>query len=182
MTRTARFVLIAVITVASVGCDQATKHIARTSLAPIAPISILAGSVHFELAENRGGFLSLGANLPASARRFVFGLGVPLLLVALAVGAVWFRHLQRAQVIGLALLLGGGLGNLIDRLARDGAVTDFVRLSVGPISTGIFNVGDVVIAIGVVTFAFARDDGEPNPAAIARPAEDSSKDRATPPL
>jgi len=163
MTKTARFVLITAITLACVGCDQATKHIARSTLAPTTPISILAGWVHFELAENHGGFLSLGSNLPAPARRFVFSLGVPLLLAALAFGGVWFRHLRKAQVIGLALLLGGGLGNLIDRLVRDGAVTDFVRLSVGPVSTGIFNVSDIVIAIGVIAFAFARDDEPETP-------------------
>lgn len=164
MTKSMRFVLIAVITIASVGCDQATKHIARTALLPTGPISLLAGSLHFELAENRGGFLSLGANLPAPIRQFVFGLGVPILLLALGLGAVWARHLRRTQIIGLALLLGGGLGNLIDRLLQDGAVTDFVRLSVGPVSTGIFNVSDVVIAIGVVVFAFVRDEDDANPA------------------
>jgi signal peptidase II len=169
MTKSTRFALIALITFASVGCDQATKHLARATLDYATPISLLSGSLHFELAENRGGFLSLGAELPAWVRQVVFGVGVPVLLVALALGAVWFSHLQRAQVIGLALLLGGGLGNLIDRLLRDGAVTDFVRLSVGPVSTGIFNVSDVVIALGVATFAFARESDDAANVSETRP-------------
>jgi len=67
--------------------------------------------------------------------------------------------LRTVQVIGLALLIGGGLGNLIDRWLRDGAVTDFVRVSVGSVSTGIFNFSDVVIALGVVSFAMAPEGG-----------------------
>lgn len=182
MTKSTRFATIALITFACVGCDQAAKHIARTALVPTASISLLAGSLHFELVENRGGFLSLGANLPASVRHAVFGVGVPALLVALALGAVWFRHLRRPQVVGLALLLGGGLGNLVDRLLHDGAVTDFVRLSLGPISTGIFNLSDIVIALGVVTFAIAHESDEPAGAIGPQREDEAPRDPATPPL
>lgn len=45
-------------------------------------------------------------------------------------------------------LLAGGLGNLIDRLAHDGLVIDFINLGVGPLRTGIFNVADVAITGG----------------------------------
>jgi signal peptidase II len=181
MTKSTRFATIALITFASVGCDQAAKHIARAALVPTSSISLLAGSLHFELAENRGGFLSLGANLPAAVRQAVFGVGVPVLLVALALGAIWFRRLRRPQVVGLALLLGGGLGNLIDRLLRDGAVTDFVRVSVGPVSTGIFNLSDIVIALGVVTFAIAHESDEPAPATGSERDGEASRNPATPP-
>jgi len=163
VSRTARLALIAAIAVACVGCDQATKHLARSTLATADPIPLLAGLLHLELTENRGGFLSLGANLPEPIRRGVFHVGVPALLVALVVAAVRAGRLRRAQIVGLALLLGGGAGNAIDRLARDGAVTDFVRVSLGPVSTGIFNFGDVAIAIGVILFALPAEDRAPDP-------------------
>jgi len=50
---------------------------------------------------------------------------------------------------------------MIDRVMQDGAVTDFVRLSLGPVSTGIFNVSDVAIMMGVVVFALAREFDRP---------------------
>jgi signal peptidase II len=52
--------------------------------------------------------------------------------------------------IGLCLLTGGGLGNLIDRISNNGAVTDFLRLGIGPLRTGIFNLADVAIVSGVL--------------------------------
>jgi len=159
MNRTTRFALIAGIALASAGCDQATKHFARTTLVAEDSISLLAGVVSFELTENRGGFLSLGDELPEWVRLALFNVGVPVLLVVLAIGAVRIGRLERAQVVGLALLLGGGVGNGIDRWWRDGAVTDFVRLSLGPVSTGIFNLSDVAIALGVILFAFAQRGG-----------------------
>ena len=54
-------------------------------------------------------------------------------------------------LIGLSLVAGGGVGNLIDRVINNGAVTDFVRLGIGPLRTGMFNVADVAIVVGVVT-------------------------------
>lgn len=60
------------------------------------------------------------------------------------------RSLDLLPFIGLSLLTGGGLGNLIDRISNNGAVTDFVRLGIGPFRTGIFNLADVAIVTGVL--------------------------------
>ncbi len=50
----------------------------------------------------------------------------------------------------MRLLLGGAIGNLIDRVRFDGLVIDFMNLGVGPLRTGIFNVADVAISCGAV--------------------------------
>ena len=50
---------------------------------------------------------------------------------------------------GLAMILGGGLGNLHDRLVY-GFVRDFMQLRVGPLHTGIFNAADAAITVGVI--------------------------------
>ena len=55
----------------------------------------------------------------------------------------------------MALVVGGGLGNLIDRMAR-GRVVDFIQLRAGPLHTGVFNLGDAAILAGVVIWASAR--------------------------
>jgi signal peptidase II len=53
------------------------------------------------------------------------------------------------------LVLAGGTSNLIDRITRAGNVTDFITLRLGPFQTGIFNVADVIIMMGIGLLIFA---------------------------
>lgn len=155
-----RLALIALLLLVCVGCDQAAKAIAKQALSASPPISFLQGLVQFQYAENPGAFLSLGAGLPA-ATRFLWGVVfIGLTQVALLVFLFRSTTLSPAQKLGLCLFLGGGLGNLIDRIANDGQVIDFVSLGVGSLRTGIFNVADVAITAGVVMVVFARDGRE----------------------
>lgn len=156
--------LLSLILLFCVGCDQAVKAIARDTLALSAPVSFLDGMVRFEYVENPGAFLSLGAELPAQAR---FLLGVVFVGLALLVTLVFLlrsRDLPAAQKLGLALLVGGGSGNLIDRLVNDGAVVDFVSLGIGSLRTGIFNVADVAITAGFLLLCLATWRPAPDPA------------------
>ncbi len=145
-----RLSLVAGVLLSAVGCDQAAKKLAETSLAASRPISLLNDCVRFELAQNRGAFLSLGEGLPGAARYLLFvvlvggALGITLTLT------LRLRTANPAQLIALSLLTGGGLGNLIDRLLHDGAVVDFVSIGFGPLRTGIFNVADAAITAGVL--------------------------------
>jgi len=59
------------------------------------------------------------------------------------------RRLQVTQVIAFSLMIGGGAGNLIDRIFNHGAVIDFVNLGVGNLRTGVFNAADVEILAGI---------------------------------
>ncbi len=150
MTRALRLTLVAGVLLCSVGCDQVAKTLARASLAASPPVSLLDDLVRFELALNRGAFLSLGEGLPSLARYILF---VVLVGGALALTLVFTLRLRGAnplQLVALSLLTGGGLGNLIDRLLHDGAVVDFVSLGIGPLRTGIFNVADAAITVGVL--------------------------------
>jgi signal peptidase II len=52
-------------------------------------------------------------------------------------------------MLGLAFLWAGGVSNLADRVARGGRVVDFLNVGVGPLRTGIFNVADMAIMLGV---------------------------------
>jgi len=150
MTRAVRLALVAAVLLCSVGCDQVAKTLARASLAASAPVSLLDDFVRFELAQNRGAFLSLGEGLPSAARYLLF---VVLVGGALALTLAFTLRLRAAnpiQLVALSLLTGGGLGNLIDRLIHDGAVVDFVSIGVGALRTGIFNVADAAITLGVL--------------------------------
>jgi signal peptidase II len=57
--------------------------------------------------------------------------------------------------VSVALIVGGGVSNLIDRLRYGGYVVDFLNVGIGPVRTGIFNVADMAIMVGVVMWAFS---------------------------
>jgi signal peptidase II len=153
LNRVLRWSLVLLVLALAVGCDQATKRLARQSLADAPPLSFLAGALRLEYAENAGGFLSLGAELPDRVRFFLF---IPLVGVILAGSlALAPRSTSGLQLWGLSLLAGGGAGNLIDRIAHDGRVVDFINLGLGPLRTGVFNLADVAVTTGVVLLAFS---------------------------
>ncbi|MGQ0567230.1 MAG: signal peptidase II [Gemmobacter sp.] len=125
--------------------DQGTKTIALSILSDGSPIPVVPG---FNL--------SLGFNTGAS-----FGLlggvmaGKPLLMVALTgvvtliFAVMAFRARQPLERFGLALIVGGALGNIIDRL-RQGAVTDFMDVYWRDWHWPTFNVADIGITLGAV--------------------------------
>lgn len=149
MTIAARRFLAAALALASVACDQATKRLAVEHLRGQPPVEFLDRTVRLVYAENAGAFGSLGASWPAPLRQAVF-VAVPL-LVLLAALVMLARRPQAAlpEVAGLALLAGGGLGNLVDRVAH-GYVVDFLWLGRGWLATNVFNVADVAIVAGVI--------------------------------
>ncbi len=159
--RRRRALAFACVLVASVGCDQAAKHVAREALAGSAGLSLASGFVRFELAANPGAFLSLGAGLPEAVRTLAFVAGVPALLAALLALALRAGLSGPRDLAGLALMAGGGLGNWVDRLLHGGAVMDFVSLGVGRLRTGVFNLADVWILAGVALLALARRRAQP---------------------
>jgi signal peptidase II len=142
--RRARLVLLLLLILIG---DQETKHLARLYL-PAAPPRHY-GVLTLLYAENRGAFLSLGSSLPEGVRTAVFDGLVAIGLVAAAI--VLFRgNLKRGDDVALAMIIAGGVGNLIDRLRFAGRVTDFLYLSAGPLHTGVFNLADMAITFGIL--------------------------------
>jgi signal peptidase II len=151
MTRDAsyRVLLVLGIVLCTIGCDRVTKSLA-SNLRGEAPRSFLNGAVQLEYTENRGAFLGLGRGLPDRERFWVltFGTGVLLALVGLYLAASVALH--RSDFLPWSLLLGGGVSNLVDRVAGSGRVVDFLTLGVGPLRTGVFNLADFAISLGAV--------------------------------
>jgi signal peptidase II len=150
LNRTLRLTLVVCVLLCAVGCDQVAKTLAQASLATSPPVSLLHDCVRFELAQNRGAFLSVGETLPGSTRYLLFVVLVSGALTLTLIFTLRLRAASPVQLVALSLLTGGGLGNLIDRLLHDGAVVDFISVGVGPLRTGIFNVADAAITLGVL--------------------------------
>ena len=150
MQKVNRLLILFFVLISCVGCDQATKFVARQTLAT-APVQEYAGGL-FRLvyAENPGAFLSLGATLPATTRFWIFVVMAALLLTGVGIFAL--RSLQQTPlpvIVAIALVIGGGLGNLIDRIVHDGRVVDFMQVGFPWLRTGVFNVADMAIMTGV---------------------------------
>lgn len=144
-----------------VGCDQASKSAARVWLAAGTPHSFIGDSLRLELVQNPGSFLSLGASLPPQLRFAVFTGAVGLVLAVLAGAAFFATGLDRRRCVALAMLAGGGAGNLIDRIFHDGRVTDFLNLGLGTLRTGIFNIADMAILGGAILLMLGSRESAP---------------------
>jgi signal peptidase II len=109
--------------------------------------------VRLEYAENTAGFLSIGANLGPRVRTAIFTIGTGLILMVVLIGAITLR--QRAWHLGGACLaFAGGVSNLGDRIMH-GAVVDFLNIGFGDhLRTGIFNVADVAVVLGICIVMF----------------------------
>jgi signal peptidase II len=141
-----------------VGCDQVSKSAARSLLASGSTQSLFADALRLQLVQNPGSFLSLGASLPEATRFALFTGVVAVMLVGLVAVALFARRLGPARFIALALVAGGGISNLIDRLLFEGRVTDFLNVGVGSLRTGIFNVADMAILAGAFVLLITRHD------------------------
>ena len=125
--------------------DQISKHWALTYLPPYGSKVWVPGLVRFQLTTNTGAAFSLFSGSTQA-------LGLVSLAVAIGV-VLWLERqgsLSLARQLGLALVLGGAIGNGLDRW-RSGAVVDFVALV--PIDFPIFNGADVAINLAVLCFA-----------------------------
>jgi signal peptidase II len=154
-TKAGRLAFALALLICCVGCDRATKCVARAVLRDVPPRIYLSGVVRLEHALNPGAFLSLGSTLPPQLRFWTFVLlnAVFLVLGGCVLVAKWDMH--SAKFVAVALLLAGGLGNLLDRVFQDGLVTDFISLGVGPVRTGVFNVADLGLTLGAILLVCA---------------------------
>jgi signal peptidase II len=148
-----RIGILLLVLIACVGCDQATKTIARASLPRYESIALANGMITLEYAENPGAFLGMGANLPERVRYPLSIVTTSVLIAVSTVFVLWTPQTSLLQLVSLSFLIAGGIGNLIDRVLNNGAVVDFCVLSAGPLHTGIFNVADVAIVFGALAFA-----------------------------
>src|SRR5262245_55348202 len=146
MPRLRRAVIFLAIFICTTGFDQGSKEWART-LPPGQPQAVIDGLWDWELAKNPGVAFSTFQNL-GEAGPILLSVIAALALLAIGIAAARTRPEERMKRVAYALVAGGALGNLIDRV-RDGAVTDFVRWRIGEHRWPIFNVADAALLVGV---------------------------------
>ncbi len=146
-----KYFWLAVIAGGIVIADQVTKHIILQEVGLHASIPVIPGFFHITHIQNPGGAFGFLANQSAVVRGILF-----LFVSTLAVGLVlWFYHktppTHRWLAAGFALIVGGAIGNLIDRV-RFGKVVDFLDFFIRGWHWPAFNVADSAITIGITIF------------------------------
>jgi signal peptidase II len=144
--------------------DQWTKHLAETSLAGRPPLTVIPGFLDLIHVENTG--VAFGLFAAGSSTMGVLAL---TLLGMIALGLVLYYFWRtpdtnRVILVSLALILGGAVGNLMDRI-MSGSVTDFIDVYVGTHHWPTFNAADSAITVGIVLLTFdalfARRQADP---------------------
>ena len=138
--------------------DQATKLVAVALIRPASPVELLP-TLNLVLAYNPGAAFSI-LGTAGGWQRWLF-IGLALVICAFIVH--WLRGMPRGArwtPLALSLVLGGAIGNVIDRV-RIGAVVDFIDFHVGDWHWPAFNVADSAICIGaalLVVGTFRREE------------------------
>ena len=140
--RARRLALFALVAGAVVALDQLSKLAARSYLVPGEPVTLIPGVMDLSLIYNTGAAFSMGEG---AGPLFVL---VAVLMCVAGSFVAWRRtDVPLSLLLVVAAVVGGGIGNAIDRVAL-GAVTDFFMTTF--MDFAIFNVADIFVTCGVI--------------------------------
>lgn len=153
MNRNLRFIfrnlLMLIVVMCNVGCDQITKSIVRQRIDYNESFNIISNHITLTKVENAGAFLSLGESFPWPVKVILLSI-IPVAVLLVGIYMLLTKTgLSKMFVAGLSFIIGGGIGNVYDRILY-GSVTDFLHIDFGLFQTGIFNMADVSITIGAI--------------------------------
>jgi len=130
-----------IIVIAVLILDQLSKILALKYLVPVGDIPIINNIFHLTYVENRGAAVGLFQN-----QKLFF-----IITTLLVLGFIWFyahhNRLNKMMIVGLSLVAGGAIGNLIDRV-RLGFVVDYFNAAI--INFPVFNIADSAVVVGAV--------------------------------
>ncbi|HTM99031.1 MAG TPA: signal peptidase II [Pedobacter sp.] len=148
-----KLIILLFLVALNVGCDQVSKTIVRQKVDYHENISLIKNVLTLTKVENTGAFLSMGDNLPGVVRFTLLSL-MPILVLGFGLYYLLTQtDLPELMQLGISCLLGGGIGNIYDRVMF-GSVTDFLHMDFGLFSTGVFNFADISIMMGIGILLF----------------------------
>lgn len=158
--RLLRTLSIILLIAANISCDQVSKSMAREQIEYGEQIEVAGKMLMLTKVENRGAFLGMGSDLPEWLKNILL-LGLPgLVMIGIFVFLLIKSDLTKTTIAGLTFIVGGGIGNLYDRILY-GEVTDFLHMDFGGVfRTGIFNMADVSVMVGtglILLESFKKD-------------------------
>ena len=145
-----RNLLITTIVFLSIALDQISKIWVRNNFESYVENSIIGDVFTLIKVENTGAFLGMGSELSETLRILLL-IVLPIIFL---IGITFYTYIDKAldkiSIIGFSLIIGGGIGNIFDRIVF-GSVTDFFYLDFwGIFQTGIFNFADLSVTTGMI--------------------------------
>ncbi len=134
-----------IIPIIVIAIDQLTKYIVVKNFALSEMIPVIDDFFYLTLHKNKGGAWGILQN-----SRLVFLILIPLVSAFLVYYII--KNKNRFLRFTLALILGGAIGNYIDRVV-EGSVTDFLLFYIGSYPFPVFNVADIAVTCGTVLLA-----------------------------
>ena len=128
---------ILLLVVLNFGCDQISKGVVRKHVEPNDYIRVIGDQFILTNVENTGAMLGFGRQFSPLLKIALFQMLPILVLVVLLFRILRKNHLNTWSTLAFASVIGGGIGNLVDRIAY-GSVTDFFQIKLGLFKTGIF--------------------------------------------
>jgi signal peptidase II len=142
-----RNILILIFLIANVACDQISKSIVRQRINPGEQINVIDHFVVLTKVENTGAFLSIGDSLPRLLYKFLM-IVLPSIVLLYALYYLFTeKNLSNLLTLGFCLIIGGGFGNIYDRILYN-SVTDFLQFDFVIFHTGIVNIADISLTTG----------------------------------
>ena len=149
-----RNLLITTIVFLSIALDQISKIWVRNNFESYIENSIICDLFILIKVENTGAFLGMGSELPESLRILLLIVLPIIVLIFITIYTYIDKELDKISIIGFSLIIGGGIGNIFDRIVY-GSVTDFFYLDFGSIfKTGIFNIADMFVTTGMILILY----------------------------
>jgi signal peptidase II len=147
-------VAIIILVLVNIGCDQISKNAVRRNIEYRETVELIGEKFILTKVENSGAMLGFGSEL-SPILKIIFLQALPVLvLLVLLVRILRKSEMNKWLIFAFACVIGGGIGNLIDRIAY-GEVTDFFHIDLGGyLKTGIFNMADVSVTMGVLVILF----------------------------
>ena len=144
-----RNIYITILIVFNIAIDQISKVVVRTTLTPYEEVKILGNYFTLNNVENSGAFLGLGSDFnPILKIILLWGLPIVVLGFVLRM-VIKDKTIDKMSLFGFCCIVGGGIANVFDRIMY-GSVTDFMHNDFGgPIKTGIYNIADVSVMVGL---------------------------------
>jgi signal peptidase II len=143
-----RTLLILLVLGLNIGCDQVSKSIVRNKMEIYDRFTYLHHHFTLQRVENTGAFLSLGDTLTGPLKMILLNI-IPLLAIIYGFIYILIKPgINRVTLLGIIFIIGGGSGNIYDRLVH-GSVTDFMHINFVIFQTGVFNVADMSIMAGM---------------------------------
>ena len=155
MNKRKRNLLITTIVFLSIVLDQISKILVRNNFESYIENSIIGDVFTLIRVENTGAFLGMGSELPETLRIILLIVLPIVFLILITIYTYIEKSLDKISIIGFSLIIGGGIGNIFDRIVY-GSVTDFLYLDFGGIfKTGIFNIADLSVTTGMILILFS---------------------------